>query len=58
MLMGDSGTNNLLDSNPDPLSHCLDAESARLVTELRIDPTALAERANDGLLTGAERGEY
>ncbi len=48
----------------DPLSRCLDAESAKRVAELSIDPVVearvdvLAERANEGLLTPEERAEY
>jgi hypothetical protein len=48
----------------DPLSRCLDVESARRVVEFRIDPAIqarvdqLAERANEGLLTEEERAEY
>jgi hypothetical protein len=54
----------LLDGLLEPLSQCLDAESARRVVELRIDSTVqarvdqLAERANEGLLTEDERDEY
>jgi uncharacterized protein YnzC (UPF0291/DUF896 family) len=46
------------------LSRCLDAESARRLVDLRIDPpvqermNSLAERANEGSLTAEERGEY
>jgi len=53
-----------LDALLDPLSRCLDAESARRVTELRVDPAvqsrvdALAERANNGALSDEERAEY
>jgi hypothetical protein len=53
-----------LDSLLDPFSRCFDAESARRVTEFRIDPGVqarigvLAERANDGMLGEDERGEY
>ncbi len=56
--------NSLLDRMLDPLSRCLDAESARRVVELGIDPVVqarvdvLAERANEGLLTPEERAEY
>jgi hypothetical protein len=54
----------VLDQFLDPLSRCLDAESARRVVALgvsaavqeRID--ALAERANEGLLSDEERAEY
>ena len=48
----------------DPLSRCLDAESARRVAELRVAPLVqermdvLAERANEGLLAEDERAEY
>jgi len=55
---------NLLDGLLDPLSRCLDAESARQVVAFRVaSPVqeridALAERANEGLLTDDERGEY
>lgn len=48
----------------EPLSRCLDSESARRVIELQIDPsinkriTILAERANEGLLTTDESADY
>ena len=48
----------------DPLSRCLDSESAKRVLELSVDPVVqarvdvLAERANEGLLTPEERAEY
>ena len=48
----------------DPLIRCLDAESVKRVSELSVDPAvqarvdALAERANEGLLTPEERAEY
>ena len=53
-----------LDGLLEPLSRCLDAESARRVVALqvaapvqeRID--ALAERANEGTLTDLESSEY
>ncbi|MCU1262007.1 MAG: hypothetical protein JWO80_4892 [Bryobacterales bacterium] len=54
----------MLDSFLDPLSLCLDAESARRVVELRIaEPVqervdTLAELANQGLLSDDERAEY
>jgi hypothetical protein len=54
----------LLDGLLDPLSRCLDAESARRLAEFHIDPAiqaridALAERANNGLLSEEERAEY
>jgi hypothetical protein len=53
-----------LDGLLDPLSRCLDAESARRVVALRVAPgvqeriDALAERANEGVLTEDERTEY
>jgi hypothetical protein len=54
----------LLDQFLDPLSRCLDEESARRVVALgvaapvqeRVD--ILAERANEGLLSDDERAEY
>lgn len=36
--MGNAGIDTALDGLIDPLSRCLDAESARRVIELRIDP--------------------
>jgi hypothetical protein len=54
----------VLDRMLDPLSRCLDAESAKRVLELSVDPVVqarvdvLAERANEGLLTPEERAEY
>lgn len=53
-----------LDGLLEPLSRCLDAESARRIVELQIDPPVqewidvLAERANEGTLTDSERSEY
>lgn len=53
-----------LDAFLEPLTQCLDAESARRVVELRLAPgiqqrmEALAERANEGSLTDDERAEY
>jgi hypothetical protein len=53
-----------LDGLLDPLSRCLDDESARRLAQFRIDPSVqarvdvLAERANEGLLTAEERSEY
>jgi hypothetical protein len=54
----------VLDQFLDPLSRCLDAESARRIVALsvaapvheRID--SLAERANEGTLNDDERAEY
>ena len=54
----------VLDLMLDPVSRCLDAESARKLLDIRIDPAVqqranvLAEKANDGLLTEPERAEY
>lgn len=62
--MSQAQETSVLDRMLDPLSRCLDAESARRVAELRIDPSVqvrvdvLAERANEGLLTPEERAEY
>jgi len=62
--MGDAGKATILDGLLDPLSRCLDAESARRVAEFRVPPSVqarfdvLAERANDGLLTEEERALY
>ena len=48
----------------EPLSRCLDAESARRVVELQIAAAVqrriddLAEHANEGALTDEERSEY
>jgi hypothetical protein len=53
-----------LDRLLDPLSRCLDPESAERVAHYRVDPAiqaridTLAERANDGLLSEDERSEY
>jgi hypothetical protein len=54
----------VLDQLLDPLSRCLDAESARRVLALGVSAPVqekvdtLAERANEGLLTDDERAEY
>ena len=64
MDMGNAAIDIALDGLLEPLSRCLDAESARRVTELRIDPAvqaridALAERANNGELSEEEQAEY
>ena len=53
-----------LDGLLEPLSCCLDAESARRVVELQVATPVqeridmLAERANDGTLSDDERLEY
>ncbi|MFZ0962512.1 MAG: hypothetical protein WAO35_16575 [Terriglobia bacterium] len=62
--MGNLTIDTALDGLLDPLSRCLDTESARRVTQLRVDPAvqsrvdALAERANSGALSEEERAEY
>ncbi len=62
--MSRSSASSVLDSLLDPLSECLDAESARRVAEFRIDErvqaqvATLAEQANEGLLSEEERAEY
>jgi hypothetical protein len=54
----------VLDQFLDPLSRCLDSESARRVLALGVPASvqervdALAEQANEGLLTEEERAEY
>ena len=53
-----------LDGLLEPLSRCLDTESAQRIVELRVAAPvqeridALAERANEGTLSGDERMEY
>ena len=62
--MSDAIAASALDSLLDPLSHCLDSESARRVTEFRVAAhvqdrvDVLAERANEGVLSDGERAEY
>src|SRR5258708_6346494 len=54
----------VLDGLLDPLSRCLDPESARRFVELRVAPPvqeridALAERSNEGLLTDDHRARH
>ena len=54
----------VLDEILDPLSRCLDAESAQRLVALSIPQTvqermdSLAERANEGLLSDEERAAY
>ena len=54
----------VLDEFLDPLSRCLDAESAQRVVDMRVPPQvqermdSLAERANEGLLSDEERSAY
>jgi hypothetical protein len=58
------GAATVLDGLLDPLSRCLDADSARRLVDFRIDPPVqeridtLGERANEGSLSTDERGEY
>lgn len=53
-----------LDGLLEPLSRCLDPESARRVVDFQIDPPVqerietLAEQANEGTLSDSERSEY
>jgi hypothetical protein len=53
-----------LDELLEPLSFCLDAESARRLIDFRIDRPVqarieqLARRANDGNLSTSDRSEY
>jgi hypothetical protein len=53
-----------LDGLLEPLSRCLDAESARRIAQFRVDSAVearldlLAEKANEGALSDAERAEY
>lgn len=62
--MSDAIVSSVLDDLLDPLSQCLDSESARRVAEFRVSThvqervDVLAERANEGLLSDVERGEY
>jgi len=54
----------LLDELLDPFARCLDTESAQRIAEFQIAASvqervdALAERANEGVLTEDERAEY
>lgn len=54
----------VLDLMLDPVSRCFDAESARKLIDVRLDPAVqkrvdeLASKANEGLLTDTERAEY
>jgi hypothetical protein len=53
-----------LDGLLDPLSRCLDAESARRLVDFRVDSPVqdridfLGERANEGRLSAEELAEY
>jgi hypothetical protein len=54
----------MLDRIFDPLAECFTPEVARRVLEISIDPAeqdrinGLADKANEGLLTDAERADY
>lgn len=54
----------LLDALLEPLTGCLDAESAKRVADFQVAPlvqqraSALAEKANEGMLTEQEQSEY
>ena len=62
--MKDGEAATVLDRLLEPISRCLNAESAKALVELRADPEAdarvaeLAEKCNEGQLTAAERREY
>ncbi len=62
--MSDASSVDLLNDLLDPLSRCLDADSARRVAEFRVGPAVkeriqvLADKANDGLLSEDERADY
>jgi hypothetical protein len=62
--MSEALSNSVLDRMLEPVSRCLDAESARRIIELSTDPAVqdrvdvLAGRAAEGLLTPEERAEY
>jgi len=62
--MGNLTVPTALDGLLEPLSRCLDAESAKRVVEFRIDPAVqvrlgvLAEKANNGTISDDERTEY
>ncbi|HTX35525.1 MAG TPA: hypothetical protein VME43_10895 [Bryobacteraceae bacterium] len=53
-----------LDGLLEPLSRCLDAESARRIVDLQVDPPVqermdiLAKGANEGTLSDNDRSEY
>ncbi len=55
---------NLIEELMEPLGQCLDAESARRLLDLRTSEavqarmSTLAEKANEDLLTPAEKTEY
>jgi hypothetical protein len=57
-------SSSVLDLMLDPVSRCFDTDSAKRLLDLRIDPAVqervdvLASKANEGLLTEAEKAEY
>jgi len=63
-VMSDASSVDLLNDLLDPLSRCLDADSARRVAEFRVGPAVkeriqvLADKANEGLLSEDERADY
>jgi hypothetical protein len=62
--MNDAERAGVLNRLLEPVTRCLNAESARLLVDARADPAAearistLAERCNQGQLTTDERREY
>lgn len=62
--MADLNGTALLDGVFEPLSRCLDSQSAQRLSEFQVDPEIqaridiLAERANEGVLSVEERAEY
>ena len=64
LVMGNPTIATALDSLLEPLSRCLDTESAQRVAEFRADPVVqeridiLAQQANEGLLSEDQRTEY
>jgi hypothetical protein len=62
--MSDASAAQMLESLLDPLSRCLDPESARRVADFRVADevqeriSLLAARANEGRLAADERAEY
>jgi hypothetical protein len=62
--MGHATATTALDRVLDPIRDCLDADVARRLVDLRIDPALqarieeLADRCNEGQLSDEERAEY
>lgn len=62
--MSQTRETSILDRMLEPVSRCLDVESARRLIELRIDPEVqarvdqLAALANEGAMSVEERDEY